>query len=121
MFDQIVLLAASIALPSETEQRLLEALCTGAAEEASRRLRPGVAAGDCGDTFLCAAAMLAASGLIACRGCGTVEQFSAGDVSLRTGGSGESCKAAASMRQCAAEMMRPYWADDSFAFAGVKG
>ena len=65
--------------------------------------------------------MLAAAGLIACRGGGTVEQFSAGDVSLRTGGSGDSCKAAASMRQCAAEVMRPYWVDDGFAFAGVKG
>ena len=120
MFEQIPLLAAAIAAPTEAERPLLAALCTAAVDEATRRLRPGVTAGDCGDAFLCAAAMMAAAGLMSCRSSGDVEQFSAGDVSLRTGGSGDSCKAAA-IRRHAAEMMEAYWVDSDFAFAGVKG
>ena len=42
-------------------------------------------------------------------------------VSLKTGGNDDGCKAAASMRRHAAELMEPYWVDDGFAFAGVKG
>lgn len=118
MFEQIPLLAAAVTLPSETEQPLLEALCTAAIDEVTQKLRPGLTASDCGAAFLCAAAMTAAAGLTACRYSGDVEQFSAGDVSLRTG---DCCKAAASMRQYAAKIMEPYWADGAFAFAGVKG
>ena len=121
MFEQIPLLAAAVTLPTEAERPLLAALCTAAIDEVTRRLRPGLTAADCGDAFLCAAAMLAAAGLMSCRSSGDVEQFSAGDVSLRIGGNGDSCKAAASMRRHAAEMMESYWEDDSFAFAGVKG
>ena len=121
MFEQIPVLAAAIALPTDAERPLLAVLCTAAVDGISRKLRPGLTAEDCGDAFLCAAAMTAAAGLISCRGSGDVEQFSAGDVSLRTGGSGDSCQAAAAMRKHAAEMMGPYWADDRFAFAGVKG
>ena len=117
MFEQIPVLAAAMALPTDAEQPLLAALCAAAVDEITRKLRPGLAAEDCGDAFLCAAAMTAAAGLISCRN--TVEQFSAGDVSLRTGGDGG--QTAESMRKRAAEMMSPYWADDRFAFAGVKG
>ena len=121
MFEQIPLLAAAVTLPTEAERPLLAALCTAAIDEVARRLRPGLTVEDCGDAFLCAAAMTAAAGLMSCRSSGDVEQFSAGDVSLRTGGNGGSCKAAESMRRHAAELMEPYWADGSFAFAGVKG
>lgn len=121
MLEQIFLLAVAIALPTEAERPLLEALCTAAVDELARRLRPGLTAEDCGETFLCAAAMTAAAGLMSCRSSGDVEQFSAGDVSLRTESGGDSCKAASAMRRHAAGMMGPYWADDDFAFAGVKG
>ena len=121
MFEQVSLLAAAIAAPSVAEQPLLAALCTAAVEEISGKLRPGLSAEDCGDAFLCAAAMTAAAGLISCRGGGDVEQFSAGDVSLRTGSGGSGSQAAAVMRRQAAGMMEPYWTDDRFAFAGVRG
>ena len=120
MFEQITRLAAALTLPTETEMPLLTALCTAAVDEVTRRLRPDVSVEDCGDTFLCAATMIAAAGMMSCRSGGDVEQFSAGDVSLRTG-SGDGCAAAASLRRHAAEMMEPYWEDDGFAFAGVKG
>ena len=121
MLEQISLLATAIALPTEAERPLLEALCSAAIDAITRRLRPGVTAEDCGEAFLCAAAMTAAAGLMSCRSSGDVEQFSAGDVSLRVGGGGDSCKAASAMRRHAAGMMEPYWADDDFAFAEVKG
>lgn len=121
MFEQIPLLAAAVTLPTDAERPLLAALCTAAVDDVKRRLRPGLTAEDCGDAFLCAAAMMAAAGLMSCRSCGVVEQLSAGDVSLRVSSSGDGCEAAASMRRHAAEMMEPYWADDSFAFSEVKG
>lgn len=120
MFEQIPLLAAAVTLPTEAERPLLAALCTAAVGEVASRLRPGLTAEDCGDAFLCAAAMTAAAGLMSCRSGGEAEQFSAGDVSLRIG-SGDGSRAALSMRRHAAELMAPYWADDGFAFAGVKG
>ena len=120
MFEQIPVLAATIALPSDDERPLLEALCTAAMAEASRKLRPGLTAEDCGDAFLCAAAMTAAAGLLSCRSSGNVEQFSAGDVSLRSS-SDDNCKAAAFIQKRAAELMAPYWVDDQFAFSGVRG
>ena len=118
MFEQISVLAAAITTPADAEQPLLAALCTAAVDEISGKLRPGLTAEDCGDAFLCAAAMTAAAGLISCRGGGGVEQFSAGDVSLRTG---DNRQAAEILRRQAAGMMEPYWTDDRFAFAGVKG
>ena len=75
---------------------------------------------DCG-AFPCAAALLAAAGLLPCRDGGDVERFTAGEVSLQTGGNGGLCAAAGLLRRQAAAMMAPYWADDSFAFAGVRG
>lgn len=121
MLEQIVHLAEAIVQPSEAEKSLLTALCAAAEAELTRRLREGLSPEDCGDAFTCAAALLAAAGLLPCRSGGDVEQFSAGDVSLRTGGGGQVCEAAAAMRRQAASMMAGYWGDDAFAFLGVPG
>ena len=120
MHEEILRLAAAIVQPSETEMPLLEALCTAAAEETERRLREEQRPEMCTDAFLCAAALLAAAGLLPGRECAAVEQFTAGEVSLRQGG-GDLCQAAAALRRQAAAMMAPYWKDDSFAFLGVRG
>ena len=69
---------------------------------------------------LIAAALLAAGGLLVCRSGGDGEQFSVGDVSVRTGG-GQGCEAAAAMRRQAAAMMAGFCGDDEFAFLGVRG
>ena len=117
MLEQIVHLAEAIVQPSETERPLLTALCAAAGAEIEGRLRDGISPEDCGDAFPCAAALLAA----ASRSGGDVEQFSVGDVSLRTGGGGQVCEAVAAMRRQAASMMAGYWGDDAFAFLGVRG
>lgn len=119
MHERIVELARAAASPSEAEDALLEALCTAAEAQLTARLRKGVTAADCGDAFPCAAALLAAAGLLPCRGADGVEQFTAGDVSIRTGGSG--CEAGAALRAQAAALMAPYWEDGGFAFMGVRG
>ena len=65
--------------------------------------------------------MLAAAGMLTCRSGGEVEQMQAGDVSLRLGPGGGACEAAAVLRRQSALLMAPYWEDDGFAFAGVRG
>ncbi len=121
MLEQIFQLAAAIVQPSETEKPLLEALCTAAETEITRRMPEGTTMDDCGDAFFCAAALLAAAGLLPCRSGGNVEQFTVGDVSMRTGGGSQVCEAAAAMRRQAASIMAPYWGDSEFAFQGVRG
>ena len=121
MHEAILKLASAIARPSEEEAGLLEALCTAAEAETAGRLREDVRQEDCGSAFLCAAALLAAAGLLPCRESAGVEQFSAGDVSLRLGGSEELCQVSAALRRQAAAVMAPYWQDDGFAFLGVRG
>ena len=112
-------LAEAIASPEESERPLLDALCTAAETAAAGRLKDGLTPKDCGFTFLCAAAMLAAAGLLPCREDGGTEQFTAGDVSIRTASGG--CGAGAALRRQAARLMAEYWRDDGFAFVGVRG
>ena len=119
--EKIFRLAAVIAQAGEEEPPLLEALCTAAEAQTAQRLRKGCTAGGCGDAFCCAAAMLAAAGMLTCRSGGEVEQMQAGDVSLRLGTGGGACEAAAVLRRQSALLMAPYWEDDGFAFAGVRG
>lgn len=121
MLDEILQLASVIAQPSEQELPLLSALCTAAEDDLGRKLKDGMRPEDCGGSFACAAALLAAAGFLPCRGGGDVEQFSAGDVSVRTGGGGQVCEMAAAMRRQAASMMAGYCGDGEFAFLGVKG
>lgn len=118
--QRVLELAAAMTLPTEQEKPMLEALCTAAEAMAAQRLKEGLTPADCGCTYLCAAAMLAAAGLLPCRESGGVEQFTAGDVTIRTGG-GDGCAEGAALRRQAACLMAGYWEDDGFAFVGVKG
>lgn len=120
MRETIMALAAAIASPSEAEQPLLEALCAAAETELTGRLREGTAPADCANAFLCAAALLAAAGLLPCRAADGVEQFTVGEVSIRSG-AGDRCEAGALLRRQALALMAPYCSDDSFAFRGVRG
>ena len=117
-YERILELAEAMTGPAEQERPLLEALCTAAEAEAAGRLREGLTPEDCGCAYLCAAAMLAAAGLLPCRDAGGAEQFTAGDVTIRTGGG---CEAGADLRRQAAALMTGLWRDDGFAFAGVRG
>lgn len=121
MYEKIYTLACAIVTPTEAEQPLLEALCTAALADLTGRLREGLTPEDCGGAFPCAAALLAAAGLLPCRESGGVEQFTVGEVSIRTAGGGDRCSAAATLRSQSAALIAPYCGDDSFAFLGVRG
>ena len=118
MHETTLKLAAAISQAADGEMPLLEALCSAAVEELTGRLREEWTPERCGNAFSCAAAMLAAAGMLTCRANGGVEQFTAGEVSLRTGDGGQ---AASALRRQAEALMAPYWQDDGFAFAGVRG
>ena len=120
MHETILSLAEAITSPSDQEQPLLESLCACAEAQIAGRLAQGMTPEGCADAFTCAAALLAAAGLLSCRGAGGVEQFSAGEVSLRLSGDAGGSAAEALQRQ-AETMMAPYWQDDAFAFRGVRG
>jgi len=120
MHEKIMALAAAIVSPGEAELPLLEALCTAAQAELSSMLREGADPAGCADIFSCAAALLAAAALLPCRETGGVEQFTVGEVSVRTGG-GAGCEAAGTLRRQALTIMAPYCRDGGFAFLGVRG
>lgn len=120
MHEKIMALAGAIASPNEAELPLLEALCTTALAELSSMLREGVSQADCENTLACAAALLAAAGLLPCREAGGVEQFTVGEVSIRTG-NGDRRGTADALRRQAMALMAPYCRDDSFSFLGVRG
>ena len=119
MTEEIYTIAAAIAAPSEGETDLLELLCAAAEQELTGTLRPGVTVADCREAFLCAAGYLAAAGLLAGRG-GQTEQFTAGEVSIRTGSTGNRGE---ELRALAGRLMAPYsdGGADAFAFRGVPG
>ena len=71
MHEKILKLAASISQAEADEGPMLAALCTAAEESVTRRLREGQTPEDCGETFYCAAALLAAAGMLTCRDTGT--------------------------------------------------
>lgn len=64
MLEHIMSLASAIVQPSEAEKPLLAALCTAAQARLAGRLRAGLSPEDCADAFPCAAALLAAAGLL---------------------------------------------------------
>ena len=119
MHETILSLAEAIVSPSDQERPLLESLCSCAEAQITGRLCEGTAPEDCADAFTCAAALSAAAGLLSCRGAGNIEQFTAGEVSMRF--SAPSGGAAAALQKQADALMAPYWRDDAFAFLGVRG
>ena len=119
MTEEIYAIAAAVASPGEGEKDLLELLCAAAERELTAALRQGVTAADCREAFLCAAGYLAAAGLLGSRG-RAAEQFTAGEVSIRTASSGGRRK---ELRTLAERLMAPYsqGGADAFAFRGVPG
>lgn len=98
----------------ESDWPRLELLCEAALAELRRRLRPGVTEADCGEALPLAGAFLALAGL---EEGGDVERFSAGDLTIQTGGSGKST----AFRRQAERVLAPWLTDRGFVFRGVRG
>lgn len=114
MLDQVVSLALTMGA-GEENRALLEILCQAAMEELKGKLKTATEPQDCGSAFPVAAAWLALEGLEVAAG-GTVESFTAGDMTVRTGKT-----SAAGLRQQAMRLMGPYFGETEFAFQGVRG
>ena len=120
MEEKILTLAAEIA-GAEAEDPLLAALCAAAEAAWRGRLRPGVAAEDCGEAFPCAAAFTAAADCLLSRAGGDAASFTVGAVSVKTREGGSGADLAEALRQAAERIMAPYGEPEGFSFRGVRG
>ena len=124
MRQRIFSLASVLCAATEQESGVLELLCEAAERELAGRLREGITPEDCAETFVCAGAWIAASGILTSRACassGEVKSFRAGEVSVELSAEERSGSAAVSLRREAERLMRPYIKDGGFGFFGVQG
>lgn len=101
----------------EKEQELLRILCGAASSALELRLKEGITPQDCEQDFIAAASLYAVAALEEAREASGVEEFKAGDLSVKTGSTQQEGAAKALFRQ-AELLVKPYLAD-SFAFVGV--
>lgn len=112
VFAQALTLAGAL---DDRQTALLEVLSRSASASLSAQLREGLTPEDCLADFTAAASLMALAAVSEAGENGTVESFTAGDVSIRR----ERNSAAANcLRYQARVMMMPY-IRDPFAFLGV--
>ena len=116
MTDRIVELARTLGQVAPDEEELLVTLCAGAQRELVGRLREGVTPEDCSEAFVLAGAWHALAGLEVSRSAGQVQSFSAGDVTVHSGGGADKAKL---LRQQAERILSGWTRDDHFLFFGV--
>ena len=95
---------------------LLEALCSAASDSLQARLRDSVAPEDCAAEFISAASLYALSDLWDADESSTVEEFRAGDLTVKKGSTEKG--ASRGLRQQADRVIMPYL-KDGFCFSGV--
>ena len=114
--DQVYAQAALLAGQLEQEQmEMLGALCTAATASLSARLKEGLRPEDCKADFIAAASLFALASLNSVKDTGTLDQISAGDLTIRKGGGDAASNC---LRNQAQLMIAPYL-QDHFAFSGV--
>ncbi len=113
VFSQAVLLAGEL---DGTRLALLKVLCGAAASSLELRLREGLTPVDCGGDFVAAASLLALASLNSSQE-ERVEEFKAGDLSVKQGQS-QGGAVSKALEQQAMQLMTPYL-KDRFAFLGV--
>ena len=101
----------------EKDQQLLHILCGAAASSLELRLKEGITPMDCARDFIAAASLYAVAALGEARGETNVEEFKAGDLTVKTGTAKQEGAAKALIRQ-AEMLMKPYFADP-FTCVGV--
>ena len=120
MHEKIYEIASHAVSPTEAEQPILDTLCTAAGTELTMGLREGVTPEDCGNIYVFSAALIAVSEMMLLRGANGIEQFTAGEVSVKQTPE-KTCVAAASLRCQANALMASFLKDEAFAFMGVQG
>ena len=99
------------------EEGLVYKMAGVAQNQICQRLRTGLTPEDCGGAFSIAAAWLVLAALREGDAQAGVESFSAGDLTIRTGGSGT----ARQLEQQAWKLLAPYCNQPGFAVQGVPG
>ncbi len=102
----------------EGQRELLQLLCSVAVTALEARLKTGVRVEDCEEAFLTAASLYALADLSAVLETMQVEEFRAGDLTVKQG-SGGNPEAVCRVLQKQAEMLMAPYLKDRFCFAGV--
>ncbi len=113
VYAQAALLAGQL---EEGQGDMLNALCTAATASLAARLKDGLRPEDCKADFIASASLFALAALNGVKGSGSLEQFSAGDITIRK--SAGSDTASNVLRNQAELMIAPYL-QDRFTFKGV--
>ena len=114
VYAQALLLAGQL---DERQSQLLQLLCTAATSSLESRLRDGITAEDCKADFIAAASLYALASLNGVEETVQVEEFQAGDLTVRQ--SKEGRDAASNCPQRQADMMILPYLKDRFSFLGV--
>ena len=113
MLEQIVALCKQLGAGDDRDA-LLRPLAVGAYEQLRAGLRPGVSPADCGEVFPLACAMAVMGALQELTGEGQITAFTAGEVTIRTDGPGQSAR-------MARKLLSPWMGDEGFCVLGVDG
>ena len=114
VYAQALLLAGQL---DERQSQLLQVLCMAAASSLEARLRDGITPEDCKADFIAAASLYALASLGDVEETVQVEEFQAGDLTLRQ--SSDRRDAASNCLQRQADMMILPYLKDRFSFLGV--
>ena len=114
VYAQALLLAGDL---EERQSQLLQMLCTAAASSLEARLRDGITPEDCKADFIAAASLYALASLGNMEETVQVEEFKAGDLTVRQSGSGRDAASNCLRRQ--ADMIILPYLKDRFSFLGV--
>lgn len=117
MTEEILALCKAMGAEDRQEDLLIP-LIRAVTPALERRLKAGVTVTDCGAAFPLAAAMVVMDGLERTCGGSSVTSFTAGDVSIRTGGQNGG---ASSLVAQAERLLTPWLGETGFAFQGVRG
>ena len=112
VFAQAALLAGQL---DEQKTELLQVLCGAACNSLTVRLRDGITPEDCKADFVAAASLLALAALNEAGQTGTVEEFRAGDLTIRKNNSDTASRC---LHRQAELIMMPFL-QDNFMFQGV--
>ena len=116
MGEQVLELLKALYGPGQDET-VLRTLCGNACGMLDCRLKDGLAPEDCGEAYLLAAVWLVMDWLRDSQGWSDITSLSAGDLTVRREGGGDSGK----LSRQALGLMAPFLRDDGFVFRGVKG
>ena len=115
VYAQAALLAGDL---DERQTNLLKLLCGASVSSLTARLREGLTPEDCKADFIAAASLFALAQMNGVEGDAQVEEFKAGDLTVKQGSTHRDAASQCLQRQ--AELMIAPYLRDGFSFRGVR-